>query len=106
MWYVCDVLYAVLYVRVSCFVVRRCGVSRRYIGVCYCDMFSVVNVHRDHLKFCIVCIDGRRYVCCSECNVVSNECNEPTSCLVQPIGKHGCDVMYFGCVCFRVSLVS
>ena len=26
----------------------------------------------DHLKFCVVCIDGRRYVCCSECNVVSN----------------------------------
>ena len=33
MWYVGDVLYAVLYVRVSCFVVRGCGVSRRYIGV-------------------------------------------------------------------------
>ena len=31
MWYVRDVLYAVLYVRVSCFVVRGCGVSRRYI---------------------------------------------------------------------------
>ena len=28
MWYVRDVLYAVLYVRVSCFVVRGCGVSR------------------------------------------------------------------------------
>ena len=41
MWYVCDVLYAVLYVRVSYFVVRGCGVSRRYIDVCYCDMFSV-----------------------------------------------------------------
>ena len=27
-WYVCDVLYAVLYVRVSCFVVRGCAVSR------------------------------------------------------------------------------
>ena len=27
MWYVRDVLYAVLYVRVSCFVVRGCGVS-------------------------------------------------------------------------------
>ena len=79
MWYVYDVRYAVLYVRVSCFVVRGCGVSRRYIHVCYCDMFSVVNVHLDHLKFCIGCIDGRRYVCCSECNVVSNECNEPTS---------------------------
>ena len=73
MWYVLDVLYAVLYVRVSCFVVRGCGVSRRYIDVCYCDMFSVVNVYLDHLKFYAVCI---------------NECNEHTSCLVQPIGAH------------------
>ena len=43
MWYVRDVLYAVLYVGVSCFVVRGCGVSRRHIDVCYCDMFSVVR---------------------------------------------------------------
>ena len=85
MWYVRDVLYAVLYVRVSCFVVRGCGVSRRYIDVCYCDMFSVVNVYLDHLKFYVVCINSRRYVCCSECDVVSNE---PTTCLVQPIGAH------------------
>ena len=70
------------------FVVRGCGVSRRYIDVCYCDMFSVVNVYHDHLKFYVVCINSRRYVCCSECDVVSNECNEPTSCLVQPIGAH------------------
>ena len=69
-----------------------------------CDMFSVVNVYLDHLKFCAMCIDGRRYVCCSECSVVSNECNEPTSCLVQPIGTHGGEVMYFGCVCFRGEL--
>ena len=96
MWYVRDVLYAVLYVRVSCFVVRGCGVSRRYIDVCYCDMFNVVNVYLDHLKFCVVCINSRRYVCCSECDVVSNVCNEPTSCLVQPIGAHCCEVMYFG----------
>ena len=41
MWYVCDVLYAVLYVRVSSFVVRGSSVSRRYIHVCNCDMFSV-----------------------------------------------------------------
>ena len=33
MWYVRDVLYAVLYVRVSCFVVCGCGVSRRYVDV-------------------------------------------------------------------------
>ena len=32
---------------------RGCGVSRRYIDVCYCDMFSVVNVYLDHLKLCI-----------------------------------------------------
>ena len=59
MWYVRDVLYAVLYVRVSCFVVRGCGVSRRYIDVCYYDMFSVVNVYLDHLKFYVVCINSR-----------------------------------------------
>ena len=97
MWYVCDVL---LYVRVSCFVVRGCGVSRRYIDVCYCDMFSVVNVYLDHLKFCVVCINSRS----SEYDVVSNECNEPTSCLVQPISAHCCEVMYFGCFGFRGKL--
>ena len=104
MWYVRDVLYAVLYVRVSCFVVRGCGVSRRYIDVCYCDMFSVVNVYLDHLKFCVVSINSRRYVCCSECDVVSTACNEPTSCLVQAIGVHCCEVMYFGCFGFRGEL--
>ena len=101
MWYVRDVLYAVLYVRVSCFVVRGCAVSRRYIDVCYCDMFSVVNVYLDHLKFGVVCINGRWYVYCGECYIVSNECDEPTSCLVQPIVAHCCEVMYFGCFdCF------
>ena len=50
-----------------------CGVCGRYIDVCYCDMFSVVNVYLDHLKFCVVCINSRMYVCCSECDVVSNE---------------------------------
>ena len=104
MWYVCDVLYAVLYVCACCFVVRGCAVSRRYTDVCYCDMFSVVNVYLDHLKFCVVYINGRRYVCCSECYVVSDECDEPTSCLVQPIIAHCCEVMYFGCFNFRGDL--
>ena len=90
MWYVRDVLYALLDVRVSCFVVRGCAVSRRYIHICNYDMFSVVYVYID---FCVVCIDDRRYVCCSECNGVSNECNEPTSCIVQLIGSHCCEVM-------------
>ena len=61
--------------RVSCFVVCGCAVSRRYINVCSCDMFSVVTVYHDPLKFWVVCINGRMYVCCSKCNVISNECN-------------------------------
>ena len=89
------------FMSVSVSIVRGCAVSRRYINVCNCDMFSVVNVYHDHLKFCVVCIDGRRYVCCSECNVIYYECNELTSCIVQPIGTHGDEIMYFGCVCFR-----
>ena len=66
-------------------------------------MFSVANVYRDHL-FCVVCINNPRYVCCSECNVISNECNEPTSCLVQHIDAPCCEVMYFGCFGFRGEL--
>ena len=74
------------------------------MDVCYCDMFSVVNVYLNQLKFCVVCINSRRYVCYSECNVVSNECNEPTSCFVQPIAAHCREVMYFGCCGFRDEL--
>ena len=94
MWYVRDVLYTVLHVRVSCFVVRGCGVSRRYIDV---------NVYIDHLKFCVVCINSRRYVCCSECDVVSNE---PTFCLMQPSVRTAVKLCIFGVLGLGVSLVS
>ena len=69
-------------------------------------MFAIVIyiLYLDHLKCCVVCIDGRRYVCCSECNVVSNDCNKPTSYLLQLIGSHCCEVMYFGCFGFRGEL--
>ena len=50
-WYVCDVMYAVFYVCVSCFVVHGCAIPKKYIDVCNWDMFSVVNVYLDHLKF-------------------------------------------------------
>ena len=43
MWYVSDVMYAVLYVRVNYFEVCGCVVSRRYINVCNSDVFGVVN---------------------------------------------------------------
>ena len=42
--------------------------------------------------------------CCCECYVGSNECDEPTFCLVQPIVAHCCEVMYFGCFDFRDEL--
>ena len=48
MWYVCNVLYAVLNFHVSCFVMRGCAVTGRYLHDCKCDMFSVVNVYHDH----------------------------------------------------------
>ena len=81
MWYVCNVLLQGCISVSANFVVRGCAVSRRYINVCNCDMFSVCNMDLDHLKFYVVCINGRRYVCCSECYVVSNECGEHTSWL-------------------------
>ena len=64
-------------------------------------MFSVVNVYLDHLKFCVVCINGLRYVCCSECNVVSKKCNEPILS-VRTVVK----ICTLGVLCLGVSLVS
>ena len=34
-------------------------------------------------------------LCCPD------ECDDPTSCLVQPIVAHCCEGMYFGCFDFR-----
>ena len=45
------------------------------------------------MKFCVVCIHGRRYVCYSNCYVLPNEFDEPIPCLVRPISTHGGDVM-------------
>ena len=58
-------------------------------------MFSVVTVYIDHFKFCVVCMNGRRYICCSECNVVSDYCGEPTPCRVQYVDAYGREVIYF-----------
>ena len=50
-----------------------------------------------------MCINGRWFVCCSECNV-SYECDSPTPCLVQYVGAHGGEVMYFWSMCFTGEL--
>ena len=101
MWYVCDVLF----VCVCCFVVHGCTVLRRYINICNCDVVSVVKVYLYHLKLHVVCINGRRYVCCGECHAVSDECDESTPCLVRPDGAHG-GTRTFGVFVLGVSLVS
>ena len=49
---------------------------------------------------CVLIVEGMSVVV----NVVSNECNEPTSCFVQPIGAHCCEVKYFGRFGFRGEL--
>ena len=49
-------------------------------------------------------INGRRHVCYSECNVVSDECGEPTPCLLQPVAAHGGKVLYCWSVCLRSEL--
>ena len=86
---------------------RGCGVSRRYIDVCYCDMFSVVNVYLDHLKFCVVCINSRRYVCCSECNVVSiMSVMSPPPALCNLSVRTDVKLCIFGVLALGVSLVS
>ena len=43
----CDVLYAVLYVRVSCFVVHGCAISRRYtnaIVICLVLLMCILTI--------------------------------------------------------------
>ena len=106
MWYVRDVLYAVLYVRVSCFVVRGCGVSRRYIDVCYCDMFSVVNVYPDHLKFYVVCINRQRYVCVVNVMFSLMSVMSPPPALCNLSLHTDVKLCIFGVLALGVSLVS
>ena len=108
MWYVRDVLYAVLYVRVSCFVVRGCGVSRRYIDVCYCDMFSVVNVYLDHLKFYVVCINSRKEGMSVVVNVMLSLMSvmSPPPALCNLLVRTDVKLCIFGVLALGVSLVS
>ena len=51
MWYVCDVLYAVLYVHVKCAVVRGSAVSRSYI-VLLVFTFTISYV------LCVLMVEG------------------------------------------------
>ena len=106
MWSICDVLYAVLYVRVRCFVVRGSAVSRRYINVCHYDMFSVVNVYLDHLKFCVACINGGWYVCRSGCYVARMSVMSPPPALCNLSARKMVKLCSLGVFYLGVRLVS
>ena len=49
---------------------------------------------------CVLLVEGMFVVV----NVLSLMSVEPTSCLVQPIGSHCCEIMYFRCFGFRGEL--
>ena len=104
MWYVRDVLYAVLYVRVSCFVVRGCDVSRRKINVCNCDMFSVINVYLDHLKLCVLMVEGMSVVVNVILYLMSVMC--PHTALCSLSARTVVKLCTLGVVALGVSLVS
>ena len=76
MWYVCNVMYVVLYV-------RGCAVSSRFINVCSCDMFSVV--------LCVLMVESMSVVVNVMLSLIS--VTRPTPCFVQPIATHGGEVM-------------
>ena len=39
-----------------------CCFEEVYIDVFYCDIFSVVNVYLDHLKLCVLMVEGMSVV--------------------------------------------
>ena len=51
----CDVLCAVMYVRVNCFVVSGYPTLRRYINVCNSDAFSTIYLYHTHSNIWYTC---------------------------------------------------
>ena len=51
---------------------------------------------------CVLIVEGMSVVVNVMLSVMS--VMSPTSCIVQPIGAHCCEVMYFGCFGFRGEL--
>ena len=101
---VCVPESGVLYVRVSCFVVRGCGVSRRYIDVCYCDMLSVVNVYLDHLKLCVLIVEGMSVVVNVMLSLMSAMSPPPALCNLSV--RTAVKLCILGVLALGVSLVS
>ena len=61
---------------------RGCAVSRRYINVCNCDVFSVVYVYLDHLSpvLCVLMVEGMSVVVNVEPHHVRLRRHHPANC--------------------------
>ena len=99
----CDVLCAVLYVRIKCFVVRGRAVSR-YINVCNCDVLSVVNMYLEHLKFCVLMVKCMLVVVNAILSLTSVMSTTPDLCdlSVRTLVK----LCTFGVVGLKVNIIS
>ena len=83
---------------------RSHGVSRRYIDVCYCDMFSVVNVYHDHLKLCVLIVEGMSVVVNVMLSLMSVMSPPPALCNLSV--RTDVKLCIFGVLALGVSLVS
>ena len=79
-------------------------VSRGGIDVCYCDMFSVVNVYLDHLKFCVLIVEGMFVVVIVMLSLMSVMSPPPALCNLSV--RTAVKLCILGILDFGVSLVS
>ena len=63
MWYVCDIMYVVLYIRISCFAVRVCVVARRPPAVCKLSARTVVKLC---ICWCVIYKGGLGFPNCDD----------------------------------------
>ena len=80
--YVCDVLYAVLHVRVSYFVVRGCDVSRRYIhvSIVICLVLLMCTLTICSSVLCVLMVEGMSIVVNVMLYVISEKGPPPAFC--------------------------
>ena len=75
-----------------------------YIYVCYCDMFSVVNVYLDHMKFYVLIVEGMSVVVNVMLSIMSVMSPPPALCNISV--RTAVKLCIFGVLDLGVSLVS
>ena len=70
-----------------------------FLAIVICLVLLMCTLTIRSYVLCVLMVEGKSFVVNIMLSLMS--VIEPTSCLVQLIGTHGGEVMYFGCVCFR-----